>query len=51
MPQKCHSLHAITGYVQTDALIGGAKGFLRQPDVTGTVFDQENFQSHNIYSF
>ena len=34
--------HAVTGYMQMDGLIGIAEGFLRQPDVSGAVFDEKN---------
>jgi hypothetical protein len=42
-PQKRHGLNAIGSDVQMNAHIGGAKGFLCQPDISGTVFDQKNF--------
>ena len=42
VPQKGHGLHAVGSHMQMDGHIGVAEGFLRQPDVTGTVFDQEN---------
>jgi hypothetical protein len=31
-----------------DIRIGIAEGFLRQSDITGTVFDQENFHGHSL---
>ena len=31
-------------HVQMDGRIGVAERFLRQPDITGTVFDQENLE-------
>ena len=43
VPQKGHGLHAVGSHVQADRPVGLAERFLRQPDVTGTVFDQENF--------
>ena len=30
--------------------VGVAEGFLRQPDVAGTVFDQENLDGHAVSS-
>jgi len=39
MPQKSHSLQAVRSHVQMDDHIGLAEYFLRQPDITGTVFD------------
>jgi hypothetical protein len=48
--QKCHSIHAVTSNVQMDGPIGIAEGFLRQPDVTGAVFDQQNFYRHTFSS-
>ena len=49
-PQKGHGLHAVGGHVQMDGPIGIAEGFLRQPDIAGTVFDQENFYGHTVSS-
>src|SRR5580704_1000666 len=45
-PKKGHSLRPVSSHVQTDGWIGVAERFLRQPDVTGTVFDQKNVYSH-----
>src|SRR5229473_4902463 len=50
MPEKGHGLHAVGGHVQMDRTIGIAEGFLRQPDITGTVFDQENLNGHTCSS-
>ena len=30
--------------------IGVAEGFLRQPNIAGTVFDQENLYGHAVFS-
>ena len=40
--QERHGLHAVSGDVQMDGGIGVAESLLRQPDIAGTVFDQEN---------
>jgi hypothetical protein len=50
LPQKSHSLDSVRSHVQMDFLIGFAKSFLRQPDITGTVFDKKNFYGHTISS-
>ena len=39
--QKGQSLLAVFSHVQLDGAINIAEGFPRQPDITGTVFDQE----------
>jgi hypothetical protein len=39
MPQKSHGLDAVDSDAQMDGHIGSLKGFLRQPDISGTVFD------------
>ena len=36
--------------MQADGLVGIAEGFLRQPDIAGTVFDQENLYGHTVSS-
>ena len=36
--------------MQTDGPVGVAEGFLRQPDIAGTVFDQENLYGHIVFS-
>ena len=43
MSQKGHGRHAVGRHMQIDVRFGVAEGFLRQPDITGTVFDQKNF--------
>jgi hypothetical protein len=48
--QESHGLHAVDDHVQLDGLVGSAKGFLRQPDIAGTVFDQENLYGHAVFS-
>src|SRR5208282_5740276 len=48
--QKGHGLHAVGSDVQMDGFIGIAKGFLRQPHISGAVFDQKNFYGHSISS-
>src|SRR5580693_9058853 len=45
-PKKGHSLHPVSSHVQTNGWIGVAERFLRQPDVTRTVFDQKNVYTH-----
>jgi hypothetical protein len=34
---------AVGGHVQMDGNVGRVKGFLGQPDIPGTVFDQKDF--------
>ena len=46
--QKGHGLDAVERNMQMDRRAGFAKGFLRQPDVARTVFDQENLDPHAI---
>ena len=48
VPQKGHGLDAVGGHVQMDGRVGVAEGFLRQPDIAGAVFDQENFYGHAV---
>ena len=48
-PQEGHGLHAVGGHVQAHGLVGVAEGFLRQPDIAGTVFDQEHFYGHVFF--
>ena len=48
VPQKGHGLHAVGSHLQMDGPVGFAEGFLRQPDITRTVFDQQNFDWHII---
>jgi len=48
--QESHRLHAVDDHVQLDGRVGFAKGFLRQPDIAGTVFDQENLYGHADFS-
>jgi hypothetical protein len=43
MPEKGQRLNAVICHVQTDSWVHGVEGFLRQPDISATVFDQENF--------
>jgi|GEM_PF-5324300 len=40
--EKGHGLHAIGRHLQVNLHAGGAKTFLRQPDISWTVFDQKN---------
>ena len=49
-PQKGHGLHAVGSHMQKDGLVGIAEGFLRQPDVARTVFDQQNLYGHTVSS-
>jgi hypothetical protein len=48
--QNGHGRDAVGSNVQMDIRIGIAEGFLRQSDITGTVFDQENFHGHSLSS-
>src|SRR5580704_3596042 len=50
VPQESHGLHAVDDHVQLDGFVGFAKGFLRQPDIAGAVFDQENLYGHATFS-
>jgi hypothetical protein len=45
--QESHCRYAVGGDVQVDTRSGLAEGFLCQPDIAGTVFDQENFQGRS----
>jgi hypothetical protein len=45
-PQKGHGLHAVCRHVQFDQAVGVAEGFLCQPDIAGTVVDQQNLYRH-----
>ena len=49
-PQESHCLHAIRSHVQVDRFVCIAKGFLRQPDIAGAVFNQKHFYWHAISS-
>jgi hypothetical protein len=42
MPEKSHGFHAVIHYMHLDERIDNPKGFLREPRVTRTVFNQEN---------
>src|ERR1700722_1738119 len=48
--QKGHGLHAVRSDMQVDGRVGVAEGFLRQPDIAGIVFDQQNFYGHVCFS-
>src|ERR1700734_896969 len=50
VPEESHGLHAVGCNVQVDELIGIAEGFLCQPDITRTVFYQENLYGHTFSS-
>src|SRR5271163_692715 len=50
MPEKGQSLDPIGGHVQVNARVNSVKGFLRQPDISGTVFDEQNFYWHTVTS-
>jgi hypothetical protein len=45
-PQEGHGLDAIARDVEFDERIDIPKSFLREPQISGTVFDQENLQRH-----
>src|SRR5450755_2150083 len=46
LPQKGHGFHTIGGDVQLNGRVGVVEGFLREPDIAGTVFDQEKLYGH-----
>src|ERR1700682_861113 len=48
--QKRHGLYAVSSHVHTDGPVGVAENLLRQPDVTGAVFDQENLDRQTFSS-
>ena len=48
VPQEGHGLHSVGSHVQVDGHVGIAEGFLRQPDIAGTVFDQENLHGRAV---
>src|SRR5680860_384773 len=53
---KSHGLHAVGSNMQLDGSIGSVEDFLGQPDITGTVFDQENIPEltvllHDFHDF
>src|SRR5271163_923794 len=46
--QHGHSFLAVISHEQMNRMIGSKQNFPRQPDITGIIFDQENFYWHAL---
>src|ERR1700722_4274542 len=45
-PQKRHGFHTVGGYTQIDRFAGVAEGFLCQPNIAGTIFNEKYYPLH-----